>query len=274
MSLTQDEQNFIEAQYNEMKLTKTSQQQGLVNQTQQAMMQDEQNVGMVKEQLSLSEELNMIENLLRGNILKANAQGILEWTPPKDKDMIILSEHGVHLIMNTISFYLNKNTLLSNYDEETILTKMEDFGIDLSDTIFMEYERAFEYPTFEDCKKVFEERMNKKTELRAFALDLVGKKVNKEEIKKEFIAEIEDVIGKELEKIKEQIIKNKLKRFSIIIREVQDAIHSTYLRAYKGMERSSLRKHMHITETKGGMMPTQQPSKLNPLNWGSGGMKR
>jgi len=274
MTLTKEEQEFISQVEKERDLYKSQNMLGEQTQTQQSLMQDEAQIGMVKEQLDLAHELTTIENLLRGNILKADEKGVLKWTPPDDSEMIILSEHGVHLIMNTISFYLNKNTLLSNYEEDTILTKMEDFGIDLSDTIFMEYEKVFKYPSFEDCKGVLKERIQRKTDLRAFALELAGKKYDKKEIERGFILEIEDIIDKEITKIREQIIKNKLKRFSIIIREVQDAIHSTYLRAWRGMERSSLRKHMHISETVGGNTFQQPPSKLNPFNWIGGGSKK
>jgi len=100
------------------------------------------------------------------------------------------------------------------------------------------------------------ERIERKAELRQFAHELLGKKVDKETIKSEFIEEIEDKIESEITKIREQIIKNKLKRFEIIIREVQDAVHSTYLRAWNGAERRTLRQHIHISEVIGA---NQQP---------------
>ena len=67
--------------------------------------------------------------------------------------------------------------------------------------------------------------------------------------------------------VKEQIIKDKLKRFMILLRTVQDAVHSTYLRAWKGQERTTLRQHIHISESRGGSIQPQQPTKMNPLNW-------
>jgi len=74
---------------------------------------------------------------------------------------------------------------------------MEDFGISLADTIFMEYEKVFLYPSFEECKKVFEERIERKVQLRKFAYELMGKEnINEEAIKEAFIHEIEDRIEK------------------------------------------------------------------------------
>jgi hypothetical protein len=248
--------------------TASKQQTAQLTQTQQALLLGEQERSMIKDQLDLSEELERIEHLLKGDILKRDSRGQLIWEAPEDSEMIILSEHGIHLIMNSISFYINKNTLLSNYDETTINAKMEDFASDLNDTVFMEYEKVFKYPTFEDCKKVLEARIENKTKLREFAYEMVGKEIKEGEVKKEIINELEGEIEREIDKIKEQIIKNKLKRFALIIREVQDAVHSTYLRAWKGDERRTLRQHINISEIKGGnISPQREPSRLNPINW-------
>lgn len=236
------------------------------NQTHQSLALQEQEKSMIKEQLDLTEELEMIENLLRGNILTKDEIGNPVWKRPDDSEMIILSEYGIQLIMNTITFYINKNTLLSNYDEETIAIKMEDFTIDLTDTIFMEYEKVFHYPSFEDCVNKLKERIDKKVELRKFAYELIGKNVNEEEIKEQILKEFEGRIEKEIEKIREQSIKNKLKRYSILIREIQDAIHSTYLRALWGQERRTIRQHIHVTESN-TKIPTKEGSRVNPFNW-------
>ena len=265
MALTKEEQDFIEQQQAELNLLQAQQKQGQANQIQQAITMDEQQVGMVKEQLDLAEELETIANLLRGNILKADEHGILKWMKPTTPNMIILSEFGVNLIMHRVQFYLNKNTLLSNYDEETILNKMEDFSISLADEIFMKYEKVFRYPTPEEVQDELTARIDKQVQNLVYNCELQGKDYNKDQLKIQVISEMD--IDKERIKTKEGMVKEKLKSFEGLLRNVQDAVHSTYLRAYKGMERSSLRKHMHISETKGGAMMMQQPSKLNPLNW-------
>lgn len=238
------------------------------NMQQQLVMEPEPEKSMIQQQLDLGDELERIDYLLRGYSLEHNDQtGMTSWKKPTNTEMIILSEYGVHLIRNTIAWYLNKNTLLSNYDEATINTKMEDFANDLNDTVFMEYEKVFQYPTLKDCKDILDQRIQKKKELRVYALKLMSKVVNEKEIEDKILKEVEPVIERELEKIKEQVIKNKLKRFLIIIREVQDAVHSTYLRAWKGQERTTLRQHIHISETKGGysMPPNQQAN--GPMGW-------
>jgi hypothetical protein len=145
---------------------------------------------------------------------------------------------------------------------------MEDFASDLNDTIFMEYEKIFQYPTLQDCKGILLERIQQKKDIKVFAMELLGKKVSEEDkqkIEDKLLLEIEPIIERELRKIKEQVIKNKLKRFMIIIREVQDAVHSTYLRAWKGQERTTLRQHIQISETKGGYQ--MQPSSSGVFDW-------
>jgi hypothetical protein len=233
---------------------------------QQELMLDEANRSMAKDQLDLSEELERIEHLLRGHVIEYDKEGNRVWTAPKDSDMIVLSEYGIHLILNTITWYINKNTLLSNYTEETILSKMEDFSTALADVIYMEYERIFEYPSFEDLKTKFNDRIKLKTDMRMYAGELAKIKLNKEIEQEKILKQYEGRIEAELEKIKLQVIKDKLKRFEILIRCIQDSVHSTYLRAYKGMERRTLREHFHTTESIGGFNQ-QKTTAWTPLNW-------
>ena len=81
------------------------------------------------------------------------------------------------------------------------------------------------------------------------------------------VYEIDPII--ERQKIKEQIIKDKLKLFEMLMREIQDIVHSAYNRAYGGQERKTLRQHIHISET---MSPNQQ--QRGGDNGGTGFFKR
>lgn len=225
-------------------------------QMQQQYYTEAKEQGMIKEQLDLGEELDRIEHLLRGHIQK-EVDGQKMWIEPIDPDMIILTEYGIQLILNTVAWYINKNTLLSNYDAPTILMKMRDFSSALNKTIFMEYQKVFKQPSFAECKGVLVERIRKKVELRQFVLEVMGKTSNKEEIEREILEQIENRIEKEIGKIKENIMKTKLTRYLLLTREIQDAVHSTYNRAFAGMERKTLREHIHVAETRGGV-PVQQ----------------
>ena len=238
--------------------------QSRLNSLQQDFILQEQDKGMVNEQLNLQELLESIYNLLQGYVLERNEDGITEWKEPENKDMIILSEYGVNYIMGAVQWYLNKNTLLSNYDDAQINVKMEDLATTLTDDVFMEYDKMFCYPTLEDCKKEIRMRIKNKTEIRKFALELLGKEADEKEIENQILLEMENRIERELDIIREQKIKNKLKRFESIMRFIQDAIHSTYQRAWKGQERTTLRQHTHITENRG--MPNIQQPQSNSFN--------
>ncbi len=190
----------------------------------------------------------------------------MRWTDPEDPDLVTLTDHGIHTIMNTITFYINKNTLLSFYDEDTINNKMKDLATALTDYLFMNYEKTFQMPTQEECKKVLIERLRKKQKTILDEGELRGMKLNPDAVWKKLINDITDY-EKEIIKIKEQKMKDKLKKFELLIRTVQDAIHSTYLRALYGQERRTLRQHIHVTESLGNNMNQQNQGSFNPLSW-------
>ena len=100
---------------------------------------EENEKSLAGEQLELGEELEKIEHLLRGHIIKRDEQGIQYWDEPEDDNFKPLNDYGVRILMKTISMYLSKRKLLSNYNEEQIAKRMEDFGIEIADLIFMKY---------------------------------------------------------------------------------------------------------------------------------------
>lgn len=266
--MSEDIQNYIK----ELEGHIQSQEQAMhsQNQNQNLLLQQQEEKSIIKEQLDSGEDLERIEHLLRSEIVLKKPEGD-EWVTPTDRNMVILSEYGVQLILNAISFEINKNKLLSNYDEKTINSKMEDFSTDLTDTIFMETEKVFEQPTMGDCMVVLTDRINKKAQLRSYSLQLMGKEVNQEQITKDILNEMEDKVEKELELIRQTIMKNKYKRFILIMRLVQDTVHDTYLRALAGVERRSLRQHINISEVQTLGNPQMQQKKdskwYNPLSW-------
>jgi hypothetical protein len=231
------------------------------NQMNQAMMMDEKKDNIIKEQLDLSEELRKIENLLRGKIQYSDDNGELKWKDPATKDDVVLSEAGINLVLNTIQWYLNKNTLLSNYDEDMIFAKMEDFSISLADALFMNYEKYFLYPTPEECHQGLLERLERKKQEVLYNAEMKGIKLNPDDVMNKLISEIEPT--RERIKIKEQKIKNKLKGFDLIMREVQDVVHSAYLRALFGAERRTLRQHIHVSEQVNQPMNIKQGKNPN-----------
>ncbi len=91
-------------------------------------------------QLELDNILERIEHLLRGDIIKEDGKGGISYVKPEDKKLIVLNDYGVQLLMNFISFYLNRNTILSNYKEERIYEILHDLGYELADLVYINYE--------------------------------------------------------------------------------------------------------------------------------------
>jgi hypothetical protein len=162
--------------------------------------QDQDN--MLKWQLDLSEDLDRIYHLLHGHRIHIDNAGNITYKEPDNINEKPFNEHGVQLIMNVLSFYLNRNTILSNYDDKTIKLKVYDFGIELTDLIFTKYQE----------------------------------------------------MGMDTQ--------NKRKLYPMICRELIDTVHSAYMRAFNGGERSSLRKTMHYSQVDNGQ-PMGIPQTTN-----------
>jgi len=95
---------------------------------------------LIKWQLDLREDLDRIYHLLKGHIIQEDEEGNIVYVEPSDKNLIPFNEFGVQIIMNIMSFYLNRNTILSNYEDKIIEWKVYDFGLELADLIFNRYE--------------------------------------------------------------------------------------------------------------------------------------
>jgi hypothetical protein len=94
---------------------------------------------LIKWQLELDSILERVEHILRGDKPQMKNGNMLWIMPTKDQEMIF-NDYGVSEIMRILTMYLNRNTILSNYDEDTINWKVFDFGNEISDLIFLKYE--------------------------------------------------------------------------------------------------------------------------------------
>ncbi len=100
-----------------------------------------QEPNLIQWQLELDNILERIQHLLEGSVIGLDEKGNTTYIQPTDESLIILNDYGVKMIMNIISFYLNRNTILSNYKEERIQKILYDLGNKLADTIFINYEK-------------------------------------------------------------------------------------------------------------------------------------
>ena len=178
------------------------------------------NENLIQWQLELDSILERVEHMLRGDRIKFK-DGQMIWIAPESNKEKRLNDYGVGEIMRILSMYLNRNTILSNYDEDTINWKVLDFGKEITDLFFMKYEEM--------------------------GLDTLEKR----------------------------------KLYPMIVREIVDVVHSSYLRALHGGERLSLREARSVSQQE-QIMPgininTGQPMRpkgiLNPMRYLGGKYK-
>lgn len=263
-----EEERLRQEQYETDEQMRSHLEKQQIAQAQRTAFEQQQNTGMVKEQLDLAPELERIENLLRGKFQTTDEYGEIVWKDPINKQNIILTEEGIQFILNSISWYLNKNLLLSNYDEETINSKMEDYSISLSDLLFMRSEIYFTKPSIEYCEEVLVKRIDSMVERRLSHMRIQGLEITdktKKEIRNQIVSNMQ--LEKEIDKISENQIKDRLKGFEHLIRVIQDAVHSTYNRSYMGGERRSIRQSMHVSEINNPNLNQQKRISANPFNF-------
>lgn len=91
-------------------------------------------------QLESAELLDKLENFYRGKYVGFDDEGNQVWKEPVDKSSVTLNDHGVNLMMETVTKYIDKNTVLSYYSEERVYEIMADIGDELTLVLFCNYE--------------------------------------------------------------------------------------------------------------------------------------
>ena len=99
-----------------------------------------QDDNLVKFQLELDNILERIDHLLRGHIISYDKNGSVIWKEPNDVKERVLSDYGVNEVMRVLNYYINRNLILSNFDEEEIRWKMYDLGVELKDLFYLKAE--------------------------------------------------------------------------------------------------------------------------------------
>lgn len=270
------EEQYREQPYNEVAdqvgLHSSTQQGNLLanqnNQMQYQMEEAEQN--LAEAQLDVTDTLTKINHLLKQDNLKINeTTKVLEWVAIKDPKKRVLTEEGVDKIMQVMQSYINKETLLSNFDEKTIARRMLDFSLAFSALIFMKYEIFFRTPTLEECKEILQERIDDKVKRKVIALELQNREIDEKKLRKEIVDELMERFEYEIKKIKEEQSKLNLREFEMIFTQLKALVESIHNRAWKGEERGSLRRHFNISEVIGGR--SQTPQKRSGGWFGIGG---
>jgi len=236
----------------------------LANQAKQLQYQmEESEQNLAEAQLDCNETLNKIYHLLKQDVLAPNEEGILEWKSIDDPKKRVLTEEGVEKMMQVMQSYINKETLLSNFDEKMIARRMLEFSLALSAVIFMKYNVYFRTPSLKECKNILQARIDEKNKRKRINLELMNREVDMDKIKQETLKEIEPRIEYEIQKIKQEQTKLNLREFEMIFTQLRALVEATHNRAWKGEERGSLRRHFNISEIIGGK--PQMPEKKK---WG------
>jgi len=241
-------------------------------QTQQMQYQmEDAEQNLAEAQLDVTDTLVKIHHLLRQDVLKPNKDknGKLEWIEITDKKKRVLTEEGVDKIMQVMQSYINKETLLSNFDDKMIMRRMLEFSLAFSGLIFMKYEIYFSTPSLEDCKEILQDRIDERIKKRVIANELQGFESDEVLMRKEIVNELIGRFEYEIQKIKEEQTKLNLREFEMIFTQLKALVESTHNRAWKGEERGSLRRHFNISEVIGGNQ--QQQKKRNGGWFGLGG---
>lgn len=79
-------------------------------------------------QIESRELLDMLENFYRGKYLSVDKEGNQIWKESTDKDAKTFNEIGVAMMMEVVTKYIDKNTMLSSYQEKRIMRIIGDLG--------------------------------------------------------------------------------------------------------------------------------------------------
>jgi len=264
-----DEQQPYNEVADQVGLHAQSQQGALVaNQTKQLQYQmEESEKNLAEAQLDVEETLTKIHHLLKQDVLRINKEGVLEWCEISDTKKRVLTDEGVDKIMQVMQSYINKETLLSNFDEDMIKRRMLEFSLAFSALIFLKYEIFFRTPSLKECKDILQDRIDKKVESKEMTAQIFKKEFNREYEEKKILLELEERLDYEIEKIKQEQTKSNLREFEMIFTQLKALVEATHNRAWKGEERGSLRRHFNISEVIGGRNP--MPEKRGGIfGWG------
>jgi len=223
---------------------------------------------LIKWQLELDNILERAEHILRGDRLVFE-MGHLIWKPNHDTKNNILNEYGVQEVMRVLSMYLNRNTILGDYNEDEICYKVLDFGRELNDLFYMKLEDMGLTVTFEEA---FQKMFRSEHKL-SFADNGIFVEVESATGMSQYI-QLTDIQIKSIESEMKKMALEKRKNYPMLIREIVDTVHSSYTRAKFGGERRSLREARSVTQTEplNQQIVNQQPQRetrsfLNPARW-------
>jgi hypothetical protein len=107
--------------------------------SQQSSFVTKEQESLVKWQLELNDILERAEHILRGDV-PTFENGHLIWKPNPKPQENVLNETGVKAVLKILAMYVNRNTILSDYENDEIRDKVFDFGRRVNNLMFMKAE--------------------------------------------------------------------------------------------------------------------------------------
>lgn len=107
----------------------------------QTMSAEKKDGNFLHYQLSTDELLDRLEHFYRSDFQGYDDDGDLVWKKQTNTDLVTFNDFGVSAIMEIVSKYVDKNTILSDYSEERIYQILSDIGDELIMFILCNYEK-------------------------------------------------------------------------------------------------------------------------------------
>lgn len=232
----------------------------------QEYIMEEKEKSLAEAQLECDKTLNNQYHKLRQDVLTF-VKGKREWIEcPAEKR--ILTDEGVNKIMQILEGYVNKETLLSNFDKDQINVRMLKFCKALNANLFMKYEVYFRLPNIQECETILKQQINDKIETKKMSLRLRGEEINEDKIKKEILEQYGSSFEDEIKTIRLNKLRENIREYEIIFTQMEAIVDAIHNRAFRGEERGSIRRHQNIQQVIGTSPSQVQAPKNNWYKWG------
>ena len=127
-----------------------------------ASYQGQEDANLIQYQIDTGEMLGKIEHFLRGEYIATDKEGNEYWAKPiiqkknregkllvdgkknpvmiPNEKLILFNDYGVNAVLSILGNYIDKNTILSYYDEMRINEILADLGDELANFVYCNYE--------------------------------------------------------------------------------------------------------------------------------------
>lgn len=102
--------------------------------------EDKRDSNFLHLQISTEEMLNKLEHFYRGDV-RTYVDGEVYWEPQDNKDLVTFNEFGVTSMMEIVTKYIDRNTILSDYTEQRIYEIIGDIGDEIINLLLWNYKQ-------------------------------------------------------------------------------------------------------------------------------------